>query len=220
MKTLRSSIPLIGAFLLTACSSAPERPVDLGPLPAYQERHSITEILDHENDMPEWASRYIDAGCAGIEALPEYAGSYAFVGRQAGISLEPLRLWAAGFSVERDFPRLVSARIQERFLAGGNGNPADEYGRYFETVVKNASDAAFEGASRQGSFWVKKRIFGDDGISPVEDVYEYLIMILIDQEILRQQINIILITARPDKLPSRDQLAAAMRLRLNFYDGF
>jgi hypothetical protein len=220
MKTPPVCLPFIGAFLITACSSEPERFVDLGPAPAYQERYSISEILDHENDMPEWASRYIEAGLAGIETLPDYADSYVFVGRQVGNSLEPLRLWAAGFSVERDFPQLVSARIQERFIAGGNGSPADAYGRYFETVVKNASNTVFEGASLSDSFWIKKRIFGDDGASPVEDVYEYLIMTLIDKTTLQRQINMLLITARPDKPPTRNQSAAAMRLRLSFYEGF
>jgi hypothetical protein len=220
MKIRRARILLIGAFLISACPSVPERSVDLGPMPAYQEKNSIAAILDSERDAPEWAIRYFDAGLAGIETLPEYEDKYVFIGRQVGNRLEPLWLWAAGFSVERDFPRLVSARIQERFVTGGNGNPVDEYGRYFETVIKNASDASYEGVSRQGSFWVKKRIFDDDGITPVEEVYEYLIMTLIDKEPLRRQINMLLITARPDKPPSREQLAAAMRLRLNFFEGF
>jgi hypothetical protein len=220
MKTPLYCIPFIGAFLITACSSAPERSVDLGPAPAYREQKSITEVIDYENDMPEWVSRYIDAGPAGIEALPEYADRYVFVDRQAGSSLEALRLWAAGFSVERDFPRLVSARIQKRFIMDGNGDPADEYGRYFEVVVKKASDTVFEGASRDGSFWIKKRIFEDDGISPTGEFYEYLIMTFIDRESLRQQINMLLMTSHPDKPPVRDQSAASMRLRLNFYEGF
>jgi hypothetical protein len=220
MKTLRFCIPLIGAFLTTACFSGAEAPVDLGPAPAYQERNSITEIIDYENDMPEWVSRYVDAGLAGIEALPEYENNYVFVSLQAGISLEPLLLWAAGFSVERDFPRLVSARIQERFIAEGNGNPGEAYGRYFEAVIKNASDTVFAEASRKGSFWIKKRIFEDDGISPAGEIYEYLIMLSIDRESLQRQIDMLLITTRPDKPPSREQSAAAMRLRLNFYEGF
>jgi hypothetical protein len=220
MKAPSACIPIIGAFLITACFTAPEKPVDLGPVPAYQERNSITEIIDHEDDMPQWVSRYISAGSAGVETLPEYADRYVFVGRQIGNSLEPLRLWEAGFSVERDFPRLVAARIQERFITGGNGNPGDEYGRYFEAVVKNASDTAFQGASRENSFWIKKRIFAEDGISPAGDIYEYLIMTSIDRETLQQQINMLLITARPDKPPTREQSAASMRLRLNFYDGF
>ena len=220
MKIIGACVPLIGVFLITACSAAPEAPLDLGPVPAYQERNSITEIIDYENDMPEWAIRYANAGVAGIEALPEYALKYVFVGRQVGNSLEPLQLWSAGFLTERDLPRLVSARIQRRFIADSGGNPGDAYGRYFEAVVKNASDAAYQGASRESSFWMKKRIFEDDGISPAGEVYEYLILISIDKEILRQQINTLLTTTRPEDPPLREQSAAVMRLRQNFYDGF
>ena len=194
--------------------------MDLGPVPAYQERNSITEIIDYENDMPQWMSRYIDAGLAGIEAMPEYQDRYVFVSRQVGSSLEPLRLWAAGFSVERDFPLLVSERIQERFIAGSGGNPAEEYGRYFEAVVKNAADATFEGASRESSFWIKKRIIEDGGESLAREAYEYLIMTSINRETLQQQITMLLITTQPDKPPAREQSAASMRLRLNFYEGF
>jgi hypothetical protein len=220
MKTLCACIPFIGVFLITACSAAPEAPLDLGPLPAHQERNSITEIIDYENDMPEWVIRYINDGVAGIESLPEYALKYVFVGRQLGNSLEPLQLWAAGFLAERDLPRLVSARIQQRFIADSGGNPRDAYGRYFEAVVKNASDTVYQGASRESSFWIKKRIFEDDGISPAGEVYEYLILTSIDRETLRQQINILLTTTRPDFSPAREQSAAVMRLRLNFYEGF
>jgi hypothetical protein len=220
MKALCACIPLIGAFLAIACSAAPERPVDLGPVPEYQEKNTVAEIIDQEKDMPEWASRYVSSGSAGVEDLPEYADRYVFVGRQVGNSLGPLRLWAAGFSVERDFPRLVAARIQQRFVAGGKGNPGDAYGRYFEAVVKNASDTAFQGASREGSFWLKKRFFAEDGTSPAGEVYEYLIMTSIDRETLQKQINMLLITARPDKPPTREQSAASMRLRLSFYEGF
>jgi hypothetical protein len=220
MKTLSACIPFIGAFLTTACFSGPEAPVDLGPAPAYQERNSITEIIDYENDMPQWMIRYIDAGLAGIEAMPEYQDRYVFVSRQVGSSLEPLQLWAAGFSVERDFPLLVSERIQERFIADSGGNPSEEYGRYFEAVVKNAANAAFEGASRESSFWIKMRIIEDGGESPAKEAYEYLIMTSINRETLQQQITMLLITTQPDKPPAREQSAASMRLRLNFYEGF
>lgn len=220
MKTPCACIPLIGAVLISACSAGPEASVDLGPIPAYQEKNSITEILAYERDMPEWADRYGSAGLAGIETLPEYADRYVFVSRQIGNNLESLELWAAGFSVERDLPRLVSARIQERFIADSRGNPGDEYGRYFEAVVKNASNAAFPGGSREDSFWIKKRIFEDDGVSPAGEIYEYLIMASIDREALEQQINMLLVTSRSDKPSTREQSAASMRLRLNFYEGF
>jgi hypothetical protein len=220
MKTVRACILFTGAFLTTACFSGPNSTVDLGPVSAYQEQNSITEIIGYENDMPEWVGQYVAVGIAGIEALPQYEGRYVFISRQAGSRLEPLRLWLAGFSVERDFPRLVSARIQARFIAGGKGNPADEYGRYFEAVARRASDAAFEGASREDSFWIQKRIFGDDGASPMGEAYEYLILISIDKAVLQRQIDMLLTTTRPDENSTRDQSAASMRLRLNFYEGF
>jgi hypothetical protein len=212
--------PFIGVFLALACSSEPGAPVDLGPVPAYQESARSAEIIDREEDMPEWALRYVDTGVAGIEALPEYGDRYVFIGRQTGSSLEPLLLWAAGFSVERDFPRLVSARIQARFVAGGGGNPGEEYGRYFEAVVKNAADASFEGVSREGGCWVKKRILEGDGAGPAGELYEYFIMTSVDRETLQRQITMLLITTRPDKPLSREQSAASMRLRLDFYEGF
>ncbi|MDR1250235.1 MAG: hypothetical protein LBK63_13155 [Treponema sp.] len=220
MKTVRVCVLFTGAFLAMACFSGPESPVDLGPVPAYQERNSITEIIDYENDMPEWVVRYANAGLTGVETLPEFEGRYVFISRQIGNTLDPLRLWAAGFSVERDFSRLVSARLQARFILGGGGNPGDAYGRYFEAAVKNASDAAFTGASLEGSFWIKKRIFGDDGLSPVGEVYEYLIMTAIDKETLRKQLDMLLTTTRTNEPSSREQAAAAMRLRINFYEGF
>jgi hypothetical protein len=221
MKAVRVCVLFTGAFLTAACFSGPESPVaDLGPTPVYRERNSISEIIDYENDMPEWAVRYTAAGIAGVEALPEFEGRYVFISRQAGNTLEPLRLWAAGFSLERDFPRLVSARIQARFILGGSGNPGDAYGRYFEAAVKNASDTAFAGASLEGSFWIKKRIFAEDGLSPAGEIYEYLIMTAVDQETLRGQINMLLTTTRTGDPSTREQAAAAMRLRLNFFDGF
>jgi hypothetical protein len=221
---IRLCVLIIGVSLISACFSASQRMVDLGPVPEYQENNRITEVIGHENaadnDMPEWVARYVRGGLIGIETLPEYADSYVFIGRQTGNSLDALKLWEAGFSLDQDLPRLVSARIQARFIGSGRGNPGDEYGRYFETVIKNSSDSSFNGAIRESSFWIKKRTFGEDGVSPAGETYEYFILIKIEKETLVRQINMLLITSRPELTPSREQSAAAMRLRLNFYDGF
>jgi hypothetical protein len=45
-------------------------------------------------------------------------------------------------------------------------------------------------------------------------------MISVDKEILQRQINMLLTTTRTDEVSSREQAAASMRLRLNFYEGF
>jgi hypothetical protein len=230
----RVSLPglIVGVSLLASCFSAPPEAPLLGPVPEYRERNSIIEVIDHENagngnaeGMPEWAARYVSSGAAGIEALGEYAGRYVFIGKQTGNSLDALRLWAAGFSVSQDFSRLVSARVQARFNRSAGGNPGEEFGRYFETVVKNSADATFIGAAQEDSFWIKKRMFDDDGISPTGEAFEYFILTSIGRETLEAQINQILSAAQPtpaeeDPAPTRDQSAAAARLRGSFFEGF
>ncbi|GHV77078.1 hypothetical protein AGMMS49942_18990 [Spirochaetia bacterium] len=170
--------------------------------------------------MPEWVIRYVNTSTGGIEGLREYAGNYVFIGKQQGNNPDSLKLWADSFSLDRDFPRLVSARIQARFSRFAGGNPGEEFGRYFERVVKNATDTAFSGAIQESSFWIKKRMLEDDELSPPEEIYEYYILIRIPKEVLEKQINLLLITTRTDLPPTRDQSAAAMRLRLSFYEGF
>jgi hypothetical protein len=223
----------LSVFLFTGCFTRSPSVILLGPVPEYRERNSIIEVIDHENivrnsmgtitsedDMPQWVALYISTGITGIETLPEYENSYVFVGKQGGNNLASLKLWANGFSVDRDFPRLVSARVQARFSGFARGNPGEEFGLYFEAVIKNLSDATFTKARRESSFWIKKRIFGDDGLTLVGESYEYFILIRISREALEEQINLLLITTRPEIPPTRDQAAAAMQLRLNFYEGF
>jgi hypothetical protein len=232
----RVSLPslLVGVSLLTSCFSAPPTAPALGPVPEYRERNSVIEVIDHENAgnddaegsaMPEWVAQYVSSGAAGIEALGEYAGRYVFIGKQTGNSLDALRLWEAGFSVSRDFSRLVSARIQARFIRAAGGNPGEEFGRYFEAVVKASADATFTGADQESSFWIKKRMFDDDGTSPTGEAFEYFILTSIGRETLEAQVSQILSAAQPapaaaDPAPTREQSAAATRLRGSFFEGF
>ncbi|MFP3043341.1 hypothetical protein LQZ19_16125 [Treponema primitia] len=222
--SLQNALILIaGISLLTGCFSAPVKAVILGPVPEYREKNSIIEVIDHENpneDMPEWVALYLSSDLIGIETLPEYKDRYVFIGKQRGNNLDSLKLWATSFSIDRDFSRLVSARIQARFTRIANGNPGEEFGRYFETVIKNSSNTTFGGASQKGSFWIKKRIFEDDGLSPIGESFEYYILVSIEKETLKKQISLLLTTARSDLPPTREQSTAAMRLRLIFYEEF
>jgi hypothetical protein len=224
MKTVPALILLICMALFNACFTGREKVMArIGPVPEYREETGAVEVIDHQNaeaDMPEWVIRYVNTGISGIESLPEYADSYVFIGKQRGSNLSSLTLWANSFSLDRDFPRLVSARIQERFTGFAKGNPGEEFGRYFERVVKNSIDAAFNGAIQESSFWVKNRTLGDDESSPPGEAYEYYILTRIPKNVLVRQINLLLVTSRADLPPTREQSAAAMRLRLNFYDGF
>jgi hypothetical protein len=227
MKTVPASVLLISISLFAACSTGREKTlVPIGPVPEYREKNSIFEVIEHENavemteDIPGWVVHYISAGIAGIEALPEYEDRYVFIGKQTGNSLESLKLWAGGFSLDRDFARLVSTRIQARFIGFAGSNPGEEFGRYFEQVIKDSSDAAFNGAVQESDFWIKKRIFDDDGLTPSGETFEYYILISIERELLENQINLLLTSAQSNLAPTRKQSATAIRLRLNFFDGF
>jgi hypothetical protein len=194
-------------------------------VPEYKEESRTFEIIDYEKtaentDMPEWVGRYINEGISGIEAMPEYENSYIFVGKQQGNNLDSLRLWARGFSIERDFSRLVAARIQVRFFNASAGNPADEFGHYFENVIKNISDAVFSGAEQEESFWVKKKIPQEGGLTPEGYIFEYYIPIHINKDALKKQINIILRTTRTDIPPTKEQASASSRLRIGFFNTF
>jgi hypothetical protein len=94
------------------------------------------------------------------------------------------------------------------------------FGRYFEQAVKDSADAAYSGAVQEGSFWIKKRMFGDDGLTPIGEAFEYYILASIERGTLEQQINTLLTTAQPDLPPAKGQAAAAAHCRLIFYDGF
>jgi hypothetical protein len=242
MKTVPALIHILGIVLLASCFTGPPKAALLGPVTEYEERNGVIEVIGYENaeapptepenaapavlpvglpaEMPEWVARYISTGTTGIETLPEYANRYVFIAKQTGGSLDSLKLWTKGFSLDRDFSRLVSARIQARFSGVAGGNPGEVFGRYFEEVVKNAANANFTGASLEGRFWIKKRISGDDGSTPPGETFEYYILVSIEKETLENQINLLLMTTQSDLPPTREQSAATVRLKTNFYTGF
>jgi hypothetical protein len=226
---MRFAAPLIlGVFLFTACAAGPGKVVILGPVPENREQVdavAVTEVIDHERAagegaMPEWVARYVRAGIGGIESLPEYAGRYVFIGKQGGSNLTALQLWAEDFKADRDFPRLVTARILAQFTRLGEGNPGEVFGRYFDGVIQTAADTSFTGAVQGGSYWIKKPPPGDAETSPGGGLFEYYILIWIAREVLESQISLLLLTTQPELPQTREQAAAAARLRQSFYNGF
>jgi hypothetical protein len=112
---------------------------------------------------------------------------------------------------------MVSNRIQARFTAAAEGNPDRQYGRYFENVIKTAADSGYSGAQRETDFWVLKGYPAGDP-RPQEEVYEWYVLVSIDKELLKRQIDAIL--NRVSTNPSREEAAAIGRLKENFYENF
>lgn len=221
VKKVLGTIALVAATLaVVACGSAPAaNPMDQkAPLAKY-------DVIEHKTQsvggtIPEWVTVYVQDGMTGVEMMDKYKDKYVFVGEDSGTNLNALRMWAQGFNVAQDMARLVSNRVQAKFAGAAAGSPDDEFGRYFENVVKNAADATFTGAKKDTDFWVYKRYYKEDGKTVDREVYDYYVLVTIDKAILQQQLQKILDGTVADKPLSREQKTAVDRVKESFYEGF
>lgn len=214
----------VAALLFAACSSDPKA-VPLAPAPEYIQETDQYKIIDHKTmviggGVPEWVTRYIEGGVRGVEAMPIYEGVYVFIGEDKGTNLNALMQWVNNFTVTQDLARMVSSRVQLRFANAAVGSPDDEYGRYFENVVKNVSDVSFSGARKETDFWLLKRFFKDDGVTTDREEYECYVLVTIDRNLLQRQIDIILDRTNADLTLTRRETTAVERVKEVFYEGF
>ncbi len=224
MKRMFIFLLAAAVILLVSCSSDPAAAL-LGPAPEYREETDTYVVVDHKTkaigeDVPEWVSRYIADGVAGVEAMPLYTDSYVFIAEDIGTNLNALRQWASGFTVAQDLARMVSTRVQLRFENAASGSPDDAYGRYFENVVRTVTNTSFSGARKETDFWILKRYFKADGKTIDREAYEYYLLVSIDKELLQRQINIILNRVTADTVSARNEAAAVERVTESFYEGF
>jgi hypothetical protein len=224
MKKFLLPAALVTAALSAACFSNAGA-IKLEPEPEYIERAEISQNLDHQDreqgrEIPGWVNRYISGGLRLVEELPQYQDKYVFINKASGPSLKALLQWSESFTVEQDFARLVSARIEARFAGAATGNPDEAYGRYFETLVKNSSNTAYSSAKAEERYWIKKRYFDVEGTPSGREGYDYYILITADREVLERQIRSILNRTTADPAPNRDQNNAIERLKNTFFDRF
>jgi hypothetical protein len=237
---MRRALILLLVVLLTACASKKNKIMFI-PDPAQnnlQEQTGLPEyhqIIESENGtgesgLPAWVRGYLDGGVRGIESLDAYSSKYAFVGRSRGENLNVLRQWADGFTATQDLPRLIAQRTERRLVTAAVLYPDDEYGEYFERLIKVTSDGEYPGALKEQTFWLKQKVkaaseedaFDDD--LPQVDVfferYEFLVLMSIDRETLRKQIEEIMAGIKTKASPTRNQTQAINKIRQNFFEGF
>jgi hypothetical protein len=195
------------------------------------------EIMDYEakaegGDIPEWVSRYLAEGVRGVEEIPEFQDKYVFVGLGEGPNFKALSQWEAAFTPAQDLARLVASRIEARLIAAAQtAIPDDTYGAFFETLVKNASNARYQGAVKETSFWVRQFPPVDEAETDEEseeqgsietdrEIYDFLILIGIDRNQLEPQINSLFNAVKTELNPKRDQAAAINRVGEKFFEGF
>ncbi|MDR2435537.1 MAG: hypothetical protein LBD47_13365 [Treponema sp.] len=225
-----------GPLFLFACASQKKIIFypEFNPPAAQAETPVPGEIIESRNGpadaaLPEWLGNFLNGGIRRVEAQGVYWDKYIFIGRNRGTNLSALRQWAERFTVAQDFPRLVGIRIENRLLAAAALYPDDEYGEFFEVMIKSASDAEYPEALKEDSFWIKWRISGEPASdmsgegeteNTVRDIYEFFVLISIDKIALQNRIQALMANIQTAVPPTRDQAASINRIRQNFFEVF
>jgi len=185
--------------------------------------------MDHKNksnrgSIPDWVSLYLDEGVRGVETLDAYQDRHVFISRNEGNNFSALNQWTKGFLPELDFPRLAAVRIEKRF-GSGVPFPDQEYGSFYEELIRASSDAPWIGAVREDDFWVLKKVFFPEeeaapGLSRESEIWEFFILVTMEKKLFVSQLNTIFRTIEPKPRPTKEQTAAAARVRERFFTGF
>ena len=220
---------ILAAALLGSCTSRQDKKISpLPETPKAVQTPRYYVITDHKNktedeNIPEWVFLCLDGDFRELEALDAYEGRYVFISRNEGNNFTALTQWNEGFLPELDFPRLAAARIEARFSIAVP-YPDDEYGSFFEAMIRASSDARWTGAVREDDFWVSRKYFPlqdrSEIASPVNDTYEFLILVTIEKTDFASQLTEIFRNIKPSPAPTRSQNAAANRVKDNFFSSF
>jgi hypothetical protein len=237
---MRRTLLWLLAILLIACASKKNNILFI-PDPAQDNTQGQTGLSEYrqiiesesgsgESGLPAWVRGYLDGGVRGIESLDTYRAKYMFVGKNRGENLNVLRQWADGFTATQDLPRLIAQRTERRLVDAAVLYPDDEYGEYFERLIKRMSDGEYPGAYKEQTFWLKEKVKviseepAVDEELPKEDVfferYEFLVLMSIDKETLRKQVEEIMGDIKTKSSPTRNQTQAINKIRKDFFEGF
>ena len=215
---------ILGIVSFTSCINRPARMILNLPFePEVIQAPREYEILNYKNKtrgeaIPEWVNLWLDSGVHGVEALGAFNDRFVFVHRNEGNSFNALALWQDNFLPELDFPRMAASRIEARFSASV-AYPDEEYGDFFQILIRAASDASWTGAVNEDDFWVlKKYLPGDD--EPESESWEFVILVTIKKSDFTSQLDAIFQKVSPDPPPTDAQIAAANRVKDHFFEGF
>ena len=186
---------------------------------------SITETKDTDNvynaagSLPLWLITFINGGIEEVEKLDEYYGNFAYIGINEGANFNAIKMWADNFSAIRDFPMLSADRIQKRMISSASLYPDDEYGAFFELMVKNAYNNVYPEAFIKDTYWIKLKT-GNDTTETPSHIYNYFILILIDRTAMQNAVLKMADAAYSSVTPTAAQRTSITRLRQNFFTGF
>jgi hypothetical protein len=196
MKTSKIALSVLfcGVFLiLSGCASKKTETQTQQPKELTGSRKP--EVLQHKgsalgiNELPVWVETYISQGITGLEKLPDYSGSYCFVGESQGTNLQAVQTWARNFEVTQTVGETIKSSINAKFVGSESGRSGNTYGSYFEGIVDKVSSASYSGVRRINDWWVLTRSW--DANNRASDSYLVYVLYtteksLFDQQILKQ----------------------------------
>ena len=216
---------ILGAFLFASCVNQQIKPpvLNLPPKPESSGAKREYNILDYKNKsrgetVPEWFSLWQNSGVHGIETMDNYNNRFVFIRSSEGNSFNALNLWKDNFSPELDFPRMAASRIEERFSAG-IPFPDEEYGGFYEALVRAASDATWMGAVKADDFWIRKKNLPTEDEGESEN-WEFLILVTMEKSRFTSQLDLVFEKVNPNSTPTVEQIAAINRVKDHFFEGF
>ena len=213
------------SIILSACAG--QRLLLTQPVPGYFDTvsHDVSLMLDDITEtrdgpgnlnLPDWLIAFFIGGIEEVERMDFYLNRYCFIGTNEGSNFGALNKWAANYSVVQDFTRLAALRIEKR-LASAAVFPDDEYGAFYERLVKKAFDTEYPDALIENTYWIKTTVNQDFN---AEDVYEFFVFISIDKILMQTVIRRMMTEVRAGVTPSRAQNNAINRLQQTFFEGF
>ena len=210
MKRIASLLLMAVVLFAVGCASGPkekESKVAVTAAPEYQ-------IVDHKTrdfggTPPDWVTK----SATELESTAKYKEFYVFVDDQIGKDLEGLKLWARGFSIGSQISRIVSTRVEDKFVgaAAGDRNALETY---LEQTVKSVASSQYSGARVEEDFWVKRRKVSDKS----ED-YRYLFLVTVPRKQIDDAIARALKDADQAAKPTPDKETAIKRVKDAFEKG-
>jgi hypothetical protein len=182
---------------------------------------SITETRNGKGKaaIPEWLMTYNNGGIEAIEKMDQYTGKYCFVGRNKNSNFEALSKWAENYRETSAITRLAAARIENRLNLNIALYPDDEYGVFYERLVKKSYDMEYPEAETEEIFWIKKTETTE--ANAPHDTYEFFAFVVIDKTIMQDIIKKLIADSRDeDDFPTRAQNIAINNIQLHFFEGF
>ena len=166
-------------------------------------------------NLPEWLLIYINYGIHELENSGIFPEKYSFIESAEGRNFDVLNKWITNFSVSQDFRKQPADRIERKMLSVAALYPDDEYGLFFEEMIKKAFNKEYTDAVIEDTYWIMKKSENN-----TTETYIFYILINIDKKSLQDMIFKMTEEVLNSVTPARQQRNSIRRLQQNFFEGF